>query len=719
MILSTLLCLPLLCSALDSQPRTPRRFLLAAASNDGGPDKIRLRYSGDDARNVVSVMRTLGRVREEDAVLLLEPDTAGFLSSLRDLSGRMAASRDSGRRVELVVYYSGHSDEDGLLLGSTHLPYSRLRRVLEGSPAEVRLAVLDACASGAALRSKGGVRRQAFRIEDAEGLRGQAFLTSSRAEEASQESDRIGGSFFTQAFLAGLRGAADADGDGRVTLLEAYRYAYEQTVERTSSTRSGAQHPEFDLDLSGSGDVVLTDLSQAGATLELGREMDGRLEVRDSSGAVVAQLVKAPGRPTSIGLPSGKMRIVVADSASQRVRHVDLLPGSRTVLAPSDADSILPVAARPLEPASRAADTALVDIPFNFGLLPPISTNGDRSSRARNRFSMDFLIGEAAEIQGAQMALGVAQTSRSVRGCQFAGGFARAQGNLSGFQAAFASLVDGEMKGAQMADICAVARKGGSGTQMASTVAWSGGNFVGAQFSSVSIAQGIRGAQFSVLNIGGSVSGTQFGVVNIARSVSGAQFGVVNIARSVSGADVGVVNIADTSHGAMVGVVNLARDLEAFPLGVLSLGLNMTPAVEAWIDETGQAVLALRLDSRRFHVKIAGIDAPSDPERLFGCGLGFGAQWRTDAWGLDLDYFYRQMWHRPAHGPVGLADMQEIALSASRSLGAVDIFAGVSANIVQTRDGSPDDFASPPGRRWMDPSGKIRLWPGLFAGLRI
>ena len=84
-----------------------------------------------------------------------------------------------------------------------------------------------------------------------------------------------------------------------------------------------------------------------------------------------------------------------------------------------------------------------------------------------------------------------------------------------------------------------------------------------------------------------------------------------------------------------------------------------------------------------------------------------------------MDYFYREVWHLPAHGRFGNANLQTVSLSGSRRLGPVGIFAGVSANTVQTRDGSPDDFASPPGRRWMDPSGNVRLWPGLFAGLRI
>ena len=49
--------------------------------------------------------------------------------------------------------------------------------------------------------------------------------------------------------------------DGRVTLDEAYSYAYGRTVAATAATRSGAQHPTYDYDLHGAGEVVLNGMS--------------------------------------------------------------------------------------------------------------------------------------------------------------------------------------------------------------------------------------------------------------------------------------------------------------------------------------------------------------------------------------------------------------------------------------------------------------------------
>ena len=93
-------------------------------------------------------------------------------------------------------------------------------------------------------------------------MRGHAFLTSSAETEAAQESDRIRASYFTHYLISGFRGAADLSGDGKVTLNEAYQFAFNETLGRTVDTKGGAQHPSYDINMSGTGDVVMTDVRQ-------------------------------------------------------------------------------------------------------------------------------------------------------------------------------------------------------------------------------------------------------------------------------------------------------------------------------------------------------------------------------------------------------------------------------------------------------------------------
>ena len=758
----------------DSVPSTSRRFLVAASANDGGPGKARLRFAHQDADGMASVMRSLGGVSAQDALMLQQPDTASLLSTLRELSRRMAAERQTGSRMELVLYYSGHSDEQGLLLGTQRLPYLVLRRALEGSGADVRLAVLDACASGAALRAKGGTRHQAFRIEGAEGLRGQAYLTSSRAEESSQESDRLKGSVFTRAFLTGLRGAADLDRDGKVTLQEAYRFAYEETLERTSSSSAGPQHPEFQLDLSGSGEVVLTDLSRAQSQLEIGPEISGRVVISDSTGTAVADLTKKLGQNLTLGLPAGTYRIQTSDSTTRRVSRPTLVAGARATLASSPTDSVGPVPP-PWADTATASLAPLVDVPFHFAIAPdwnefkiPGKLGGDDSvpaNRARYRFGFDLLEGNPAEvdgthialgvstvarnINGAQIGLGVARTGGKVRGTQIALGYSRMGDSLNGMQLGGIAVVDGSFRGMQVSPGLAISRKGGEGAQVSlgavaslgamrgiqfSTVCFANDRFLGIQFCTVALAKDtvhglqfstvslsnshVQGAQLSTVNLARSLKGAQIGVVNIGGSVSGAQVGVVNLARSVTGAQVGVLNLADSSSGASVGVMNLARKMESFPVGVLSLGLNMKPSLEASATETGLAGVALRLATRRFHVGLAGAFPTDRVDRMIGVGVSMGTHWKPKPLEVELDYTHLHLMERPDLDRA--ASLQRFALTLGVDLDGLRLFAGPTMNMLSTdRDGDADRFLTPPGRYHWDATRETRIWPGVLAGIRL
>lgn len=695
--------LALYSAAADSPERPLRRFLFAISSEDGGPGKARLRYSASDARGVARVMQDLGGVAPSRTKFLADPDSGQFLTGFRELSASMERSRDSGNRVELMAYYSGHSDEGALLLGNTRIPYPLLRQAIESAPAEVRLAVLDACASGAAVRSKGGVRREAFRIEGADRLRGQAFLTSSRAEEASHESDRIGGSFFTQAFLAGIQGAADVDRDRKVTLLEAYRYAYDQTVANTTSTRTGPQHPEFDLDLSGSGDVVLTDLDQTGSVLGIDASVVGRVTVVDSTGATVADLVKVAGVPLDLGLPAGSYRIGVAGDTTARFSRVRLPRKGRFDFAPSDADSLAPITrdASPVARSVGASDTSLVLLPVNLGFFAPISVNSLRPGRARNMFSLDVFGGEAARIDGVQIASFYAG-ARRMDGLQIA--LATRTDHLRGIQMGLVDVVSGRIVGAQ-----------------AGLVDLATGPMDGAQLGVVTWAGEPRGAQIAVLNMGGSVTGTQVGVVNWARSVKGAQVGVLNIAGTSNGLQAGVLNLSRRARGAVVGVVNGSKELEALPVGLLSAGLNMRPGIEVSVAECGWSTVSLRLDGSRFHTRIGGTAALEEPQRRLGYAVGFGIHWApAPAWTLEGDLSQRQVWNNSSdNSATANANWNTASVSLGRGIGPTTVFGGISFNVLHADESDPDAYVNPVGYEAYEPTSKTRIWPGAFAGIRF
>jgi hypothetical protein len=238
------------------------RFAVLIASNQGAGDEQELRFAESDAAKLRDVLVDLGGFRAENVTLLSGASAGDVRTAIITVNDRIR-TLPAGNEAVLVVYYSGHADASALHLGRSSLALPELERLVRGSAAMVRLLVLDACRSGAVTRVKGGRRVAAFAIDLDERLasEGAVFLTSSAANEDAQESDELRGSFFTHYLVSGLLGAADESGDDQVSLHEAYRYAYENTLRASSRTLGGSQHPTFRFNLAGKGDLVLTRLA--------------------------------------------------------------------------------------------------------------------------------------------------------------------------------------------------------------------------------------------------------------------------------------------------------------------------------------------------------------------------------------------------------------------------------------------------------------------------
>lgn len=304
----------LLCAlaATPAWAQAQRRFAVAVGNNDGGPGTRPLHFAHDDARRIHGVLTRLGDVQSGDAVLLLERTASDLKRAIGDLESRMKQALAGGQRPLLLVYYSGHAKDGALRMGETALALEELKGLIRASPAEVRIGLFDSCRSGAITRTKGARKAPEFDVEIAsqQAMRGLVMLTSSAADEDSQESDEIAGSFFSHHLASGLLGAADTSGDGRVSLAEAYAYAYERTVADTAGTAAGPQHPTFSYDLAGNGDVILTDVVQRREGVLLpARAPAGSWFLVDAKGAVAAEIAKAPGAEQRIALGAGSYRV--------------------------------------------------------------------------------------------------------------------------------------------------------------------------------------------------------------------------------------------------------------------------------------------------------------------------------------------------------------------------------------------------------------------------
>ncbi len=545
---------------------TIHRFAFIAGSNDGGPRRVPLRYAHTDAKAMARVLRQLGGVASRDTVVLLEPDRFDFEAGLARIRTRLENSQASGIRLELVIYYSGHSDEQGLMLGEDLITYRELRAEIADLPADVRIAILDSCSSGALTRGKGGTRRPPFLVDTSVNVKGYAYLTSSSADEAAQESDRVGGSFFTHYLVSGLRGAADASQDGKVTLNEAYQYAFDETLARTESTQAGPQHPNYDFQLKGSGDLVLTDLRGTSALLVLPGEFDGRFFIRNRKGQLVAEINKSAGKPVTVGLEPGVYEVTSEGAHGLKKGRIAVGTGSQTLLAANQLDGVSPEATvargdqpnqpspeeeieaetstvgqniaaafeqigqniaaaagevklelaqlgtTPTEtpskqvPSTKAAEREeIVHRPFSVSFVPGLTTDKGIVAKTRNNFSLNF-IGWGDYLRGAEFGWPGNIRKEDVYGFQGAGFFNFTKGTVRGFQGSGIFNFSGSsFLGFQGSGIANVVHGPAKGVQFAGI---SNANTNGS-------AMGFQGAGISNFNRAGSYGFQGAGIVSV------------------------------------------------------------------------------------------------------------------------------------------------------------------------------------------------------------
>ena len=309
-----------------AQTPHPHAYGILVGTNVGGAGQQPLRYAEDDARRMADVLKQLGRYGDSDLRVLVRPDGAKVFAAIDEIAAKIRADQAKGEQSVFVFYYSGHARASSFSLGGEELAIASVREKLSKVPSTMTLVVLDACQSGQFARIKGGEPAADFSFNSVSrlGTKGTAVMASSSAQELSQESDELKSSYFTHHLVVGLRGAADGDGDGRVSLDEAYRYAYRRTLASTAQTQVGGQHVTLETDLAGQGEVPVTYPADAKSQLELPGALEAKVLVQHKpSGSVVAEVQKAKGAPLRLAFVAGAYEVIVRDaSAGLAAGHV-------------------------------------------------------------------------------------------------------------------------------------------------------------------------------------------------------------------------------------------------------------------------------------------------------------------------------------------------------------------------------------------------------------
>ena len=164
----------------------------------------------------------------------------------------------AGKSDTVILFFSGHGAYDPLrpeeflflafdtepdYLGTTAVKMSGLE-FLKGVEAERVLIIADACYAGGFSRQKPKSPAPSFEsfLKEIRNSSGTAIITSGNEKQLSWEVPKLKNSVFTHNLLLGLKGKADRDNDGIVSLSEAYEYAYAKTKDETA----GHQHPQLE-----------------------------------------------------------------------------------------------------------------------------------------------------------------------------------------------------------------------------------------------------------------------------------------------------------------------------------------------------------------------------------------------------------------------------------------------------------------------------------------
>jgi hypothetical protein len=226
----------------DAQAAPVVRFALVIGNNRA-PDIESLRYADDDAlgmhqlfldANVDSRLIASFDAATRELHPNVAPKGPATLAELeREMAAvraRMRSLRARGVSTEFYFFFSGHGDVEGgegrLMLEDHALTRGELYELLEASGASYNHVLLDACSSFLVAAKRADAQRRepvdpGFALRQTpDELGNVGFVLSSSSDRDSHEWERYEAGIVSHELRSGLRGAADADLDGRISYAE-------------------------------------------------------------------------------------------------------------------------------------------------------------------------------------------------------------------------------------------------------------------------------------------------------------------------------------------------------------------------------------------------------------------------------------------------------------------------------------------------------------------
>lgn len=310
----------------------------------------------------------------------------------------------------------------------------------------------------------------------------------------------------------------------------------------------------------------------------------------------------------------------------------------------------------PVEP--KTADV-LHDVPFDIGLFPGVSINGNKR-RVRNGVSLGLLWTRAAQVEGMALSGGITVVNESMKGIALG---------------QFGNLNRGAMRGAQASLLFNTAET----------------------LHGVQVSQGYNWAR--------EVRGAQFGLVNAAGTVHGVQFGLVNVADE---ADASVALIPVTRKG------GIHPEVFSSDTAMINLGFRLPAKYTYMFGSVGLQPMG-RLEDGRFSTK-------GKIGKAWEAGMGWGGHIPlANRFSLDIDLAGYVVTDSLAwKGPIG--SMKRARLLVNYSFAKrFTVWGGPTLTALFDKPNRGIDrpgFGWVSGRYETDEV-RVRMWPGFVAGVRF
>jgi hypothetical protein len=335
--------------------------LIIGVNRSVDKDAPLLRYADDDAARYLDLFRMLGaksyvlarlddntrRLHPQVAAEALPPRLSEYRQTIRKLAADIKQARKRGVKTTLYFIYAGHGDvKQGrgyITLEDSRLHAEELEReMLAKINPDQEHFIVDACYSYflAIGRGRGGKRRETRGFSQLGGLAarpttGLLFSTSSAKESHEWAGFQAG--VFSHEVRSGLYGAADADGNGRISYKEIAAFI----LRANASVANERYRP----------DVYVRPPQNTDVLVDLNRKLGSRIDFRgapsdhhlleDERGVRFADFHNDSASPGYLLKPRGDGRLylrrksddaeLVVPLAPSIVAVVELVPGETRV----------------------------------------------------------------------------------------------------------------------------------------------------------------------------------------------------------------------------------------------------------------------------------------------------------------------------------------------------------------------------------------------------